>query len=133
MMIFCHADGCCHNEDGFCNRNEISVSDELECTDYEYYYDREEYQKEYFRAVEKDGVHYKIRCKGRRAVVNGIAFFYVDKVLKDVTKIIEEQTGYLMYYKDLWDNIIPEKIKEILVEQGNVADLPEYRKDDEKK
>lgn len=127
-MIFCYADACRYNTDGYCDRDQITVGDELECTDYEYYFDTKEYQSEYFRAVEKDGIHYKVRCRGRRAEENGITFFYVDKTLTDVTQIIEEQTGYMMYYKDLWNGFIPDKIKEILAEQENVADLPELEK-----
>ena len=133
MIIFCNADACVYNQDGYCTRNEISVNDECECTDYEYYYDREEYQKKYFRAVEKDNVHYKVECKGKRAVENDIAFYYIDKVLEDDTRIIEELTGYMMRYKDLRSDGIKELIREAFAEQGNVADLPEYRKDDEKK
>lgn len=127
-MIFCHADACVHNDEGYCMRDQITVSEELECTDYKYYFDTEEYQTEYFRAVEKDGARYKVRRRGRRAVENNIAFFYADKTLTEVTDIIEEQTGYMMYYKDVWDSALPDKIREVLEEQGNVADLPELEK-----
>lgn len=129
-MIICYAGECVHNSNGWCALNMITISDDdRQCEAYTDYQDSEEYQFEFYRAVIMDGIIYKRKDKGKRAEENGIIFYYWAKDLEPDTKIIEEKTGRMTSYKRL--NELPELIDAILNEQGNVSNLPEWRKNNE--
>lgn len=124
-MIYCWASDCVHFHNGYCVLDEISISDDFhQCEDYMDYTDTDEYKTEFWRAVIKDGKTYKRKDKGRRAEENGIVFYYWSKELEPETNIIEEKTGRMARYSKL--NDISNVIQDILNEQGNVKDLPEW-------
>ncbi len=124
-MIYCWASECVHFHNGYCVLDVISISDDFhQCEDYMDYTDTDEYKTEFWRAVIKDGKIYKRKDKGRRAEENGIVFYYWAKELEPETNIIEEKTGRMARYSKL--NDISNAIQDILNEQGNVKDLPEW-------
>lgn len=125
-MIFCYAWECINNQNGYCTRNEVTLNDDRECTDYEDYAKSPEYKTEFWKAIEDNGKPYKQKDYGKRAEKNGVVFFYLDKELNENTRITEEKTGRLMAYRHLERDDILSKIEKTLAEQGNVADLPEW-------
>ena len=128
-MIYCCASDCIHFHDGYCELDEIGISDNFhQCEEYVDYTDTKEYNTEFWRAVTIGGNIYKRKDKGKRAKKNDITFYYWDKELEPETKIIEEKTGRMTVYKRLKE--LPDCIEAILKEQGKVSDLPEWKEGD---
>lgn len=104
MNIFCRVDDCVYMENGFCKRGDISISEDLECEDYESYLDTEEWKKPFWkRMLDKDNnIACRVRYYGKELEIEGRTFFV--ECRSDYTLLTDAITGMscgiLAYVKD---------------------------------
>jgi len=77
VNIFCGADDCRYIECGLCKRGDISISEDLECEDYESYLDTEEWNKPFWkRMLDKDNNRIcRVEYYGKEIEIKGRKFF----------------------------------------------------------
>ena len=77
--VSCWADECKWCEHGWCKRDEITISDDWECEDFESY--QNDYTDSFWKACSENGVCYRRLCNhGRKIVYNGYLFYTQDKI-----------------------------------------------------
>lgn len=94
MNIFCRVEDCRYIENGFCKRGDISISEDLECEDYESYLDTEEWKKPFWkRMLDKDNNNRICRVKyyGKEIEYNGRKFFAENR--SEYAYLTDELTG----------------------------------------
>ena len=92
--VGCWNTECIWNKGGWCQRGVISISETLECDNFEDY--RKSYTDQFWKACkDKDGRKYRRLCeKGKKVEYNGYVFYTEDKI--DDTEeyyLTEERTG----------------------------------------
>ena len=91
--VGCWNTECNWNKGGWCQRGMISISETLECEDFEDY--RKSYTDQFWKACGKDGKSFRRLCeKGKKVEYNGYVFYTEDKI--DDTEeyeLTEERTG----------------------------------------
>ena len=118
MNIFCEVDDCRYCERGFCKRGDITISVNFECTDYESYYDTEEWKTPFWKRM-RDSDN-KCDCRvlyyGKEIEIKGRKFFVERK--SEYAYITDATTGFgcgnRAYAEDNIDRII-EKANEVEV------------------
>lgn len=87
MMVFCTNHDCIHEKNGECTKEIITVSDLYDegCEEFEHYFDTEEYNNRYYKAVRtKDGKTAKSKVwRGKRIEYNGYVFFTDERATED--------------------------------------------------
>lgn len=77
MNIFCRVEDCRYIELGLCKRSNISISEDLECEDYESYLDTEEWKKPFWKRM--FDVNNNLTCRvcyhGKEIEIKGRKFF----------------------------------------------------------
>lgn len=108
--IGCWASECEYCEHGWCQRDMITISDDLECEDYKSY--RGSYTDAYYKACyDEDGKKFRRLCKhGKKIEYNGYVFYTEDRITTDDFYFVtEERTGYLALFrliKDRWEKFV---------------------------
>ena len=92
--VSCWLSECKWCENGWCNRDIITIDEDMECEDFEHF--RNEYKYEYWIACYKDGENYrKLIKRGEKIEYKGYIFFTEDKIDKYGTyRLTDERTGY---------------------------------------
>lgn len=93
MNVYCANDECKWNNEGECNRGEITLDYENQCEDFESYLDTEEWRKPYWKRMHdhKTGQPYRVLFYGKEIELKGERFF-VDTNSK-YANVTEEKTG----------------------------------------
>ena len=110
MNIFCRVDDCRYNERGFCKQENISISEDLECEDYESYLDTEEWKQPFFkRMLDKDNNRIcRVKYYGKEIEINGRKFF--DESISEYSYLNDELTGMgsgtIEFIKNNFDKVI---------------------------
>lgn len=93
MLVGCWNDDCRCNIGGWCDRNRITISETLECEDFDDY--RKYYTDHFWKACEKGDKKFRRLCKeGKKIEYNGYAFYTEDKIDKtEEYNLTEERTG----------------------------------------
>lgn len=108
--VGCWADECKWCENGWCQRGSITISDDLECEDFESY--RDSYTHSYWIACFKDGEKYRRLVKrGVRIEYSGYVFYTEDRITEDEAyNLTEERTGVRVgqfrLLKGRWDKFV---------------------------
>lgn len=110
MNIFCRVDDCRYMECGFCKREDISISEDYECEDYESYLDTEEWQKPFWkRMFDKDNNSFcRVKYYGKEIEYNGRKFFIETK--SEYARLTDELTGMscstIEFIKNNFDKVL---------------------------
>lgn len=111
MNVFCRVDDCKYFECGFCKRGDISISEDLECEDYESYLDSEEWKKPFWkRMLDKynDNRICRVKYYGKEIEYNGRKFFAETR--SEYAYLTDELTGMgsgtIEYVKNNFDKVI---------------------------
>lgn len=93
-MICCRSDDCKWNEDGWCNKGVISISEDNECEDYESYLDTEEWQQPFYKRCQDKVTKkiFRVLFRGKEIEVNGRKFFIESK--SAFATVTDKITGY---------------------------------------
>lgn len=77
MNIFCRVEDCRYIELGLCKRSNISISEDLECEDYESYLDTEEWKKPFWKRMfdKNNNLTCRVRYYGKEIQIKGRTFF----------------------------------------------------------
>lgn len=77
MHIFCRVEDCRYIELGLCKRNNISISEDLECEDYESYLDTEEWKKPFWKRMfdANNNLTCRVCYHGKEIEIKGRKFF----------------------------------------------------------
>ena len=110
MNILCRVEDCRYMECGFCKQGDISISEDLECEDYESYLDTEEWKKTFWKRMKDDDNKCACRVKyyGKPIEINGRIFFAESK--SEYARLTDELTGYSSgtkaFIKDNFDKLL---------------------------
>ena len=110
MNIFCRVDDCNYFECGFCKRGDISISEDLECEDYESYLDTEEWKKPFWKRMldSENNRVCRVRYYGKEVEIKGRTFFAESRsefsVLTDA--ITGMSAGITPYVENNLSNIV---------------------------
>ena len=142
VRFYCNSDcrDCAHiNTRSFaCEREVLNTEDFLgvrgdvpQC--YESYRDTPEYQNEYWIRVNRDGVTYRKKEKGKRLEIEGLVLFTTERVPPremweiEPTICIEEHSGRWLSLYQIFDH--QKELLKIAANRDNVMDLPELPKE----
>lgn len=92
--VGCWVDECKWCKSGWCHRGAITISEDLECEDFENY--RDSYTDAYWKALHKDGKKFRrLEKYGKKIEYNGYVFYTDNKITEDGEYYLtEERTGY---------------------------------------
>lgn len=134
-MIMCRNEKCIYNTD--CkgctyedNKKGIALIIESngKCDCFEDFHKLPEYQHIYYKAIQKNGKHYKLLARGAVTEINGFILYYEDKELMPQTYCTEKVSGvggeYAMFADPNKTKTIKRSIKSLYF--GCVVNLPFY-------
>lgn len=77
MNIFCRVEDCRYIEMGLCKQSNISISEDLECEDYESYLDTEEWKKPFWKRMfdKENNKACRVRYYGKEIEIKARSFF----------------------------------------------------------
>lgn len=93
MMVGCWLSECKWYENGWCRRGSITIDEDKECEDYEYY--RDSYTDPFWKGLIEDGKPCRKLVKnGKKIEYNGYVFYTEGKITDDENyDLTEERTG----------------------------------------
>lgn len=108
--IWCYMENCKYLKDNECKAEMVEIDDDCTCSTFEEYTQDEAYQDKYYIAVKAcDGKAARALRKGKKIIVNGVAFFTDSPPLADdsTTYITHELSGLacgtIETVKKYWD------------------------------
>lgn len=95
-MIFCDKPYCLNSDGEKCYCGDIFIDDDGNCTTFEDYRERDDYQTQFFVASCCNGIVGKKRLRGKQITHRGFAFYTLDNVLTvdfEQLNVTEARTG----------------------------------------
>lgn len=122
--VSCWLTECKHCENGWCNRDTITIGEDMECEDFEHFC--EDYHDSFWKACrnKEKGTFRKFIKNGKKIEYKGYVFYTDDRITEDGDYYLtEERTGLgAGCYNQLEQRW--EKFVECVSQYPNVADLP---------
>lgn len=112
-MIFCDKPYCLNSNGEYCYNSNLFIDNMGNCSSFEDYRDRDDYQTQFFVAVNRSGIVGKKRLNGKQITHRGYVFFTQDNALtldREQLNVTEERTGLhcgtIKQIDDNWDRFL---------------------------